>query len=65
MENKLEKALDDFVEVPETEEEKEKIFYKKVKKQKTELLNSRSGLIERVDKQYVTEDGRLLLREWY
>jgi predicted RNA binding protein with dsRBD fold (UPF0201 family) len=63
MENKVEKALDNFLNLPETEEEKK--FNKKVKKQKTELLNSRTGLIERVDKQYVTEDGRMLLREVY
>lgn len=39
----------------------------KIKEQdnKTVILNKREGLIERIDKQYLTEDGRLLLREQY
>ena len=32
---------------------------------KTAILAERSGLIERIDKQYVTSDGRILLREQY
>jgi len=60
MENKVEKALDDFVDVPETEETKPKIDdTKKV------ILDEREGLIERVDRVFVTNDGRQLLRERY
>jgi hypothetical protein len=67
MENKVEKALDDFVEVPQTEEE---IAIAKIAKAKNEnvkkvVLDEREGLIERVDKILVTKDGKQLLREWY
>ena len=63
MENKLEKALDNFVVTPLTEEEiAAKLKNETVKKV---VLDEREGLIERVDKQYVTSDGRQLLREWY
>ena len=67
MENKLEKALDDFVEVPQTEEEiaKAKIAKAKNKHLKEVVLDEREGLIERVDKILVTTDGKQLLREWY
>jgi ABC-type protease/lipase transport system fused ATPase/permease subunit len=67
MENKLEKALDDFVEVPQTEEEiaKAKIAKAKNKHLKEVVLDEREGLIERVDKILVTKDGKQLLREWY
>ena len=60
MENKIEKALDNFVDQPETEVEKAKI-----ENSKKVILNKREGLIERVDKIYLTEDGRQLLREQY
>ena len=60
MENKAEKALNDFVEVPQSEEE-----LAKANNDKKVILNKREGLIERVDKIYVTEDGRQLLREQY
>lgn len=67
MENKLEKALDDFVEVPQTEEEIAKAKVAKVKNENTKkvVLDEREGLIERVDKILVTKDGKQLLREWY
>jgi len=60
MENNVEKALDDFVGVPENEEET-----KKVENAKKVVLDEREGLIERVDKILVTKDGKQLLREWY
>lgn len=56
MENNVEKALNDFVENPEE---------KKDEKAKKEVLDERSGLIERVDKIFVTKDGKQLLREQY
>ena len=60
MENKVEKALDNFVNVPQTEEVKPKVdTAKKV------ILDEREGLIERVDKILVTKDGKQLLREQY
>lgn len=58
MEDKIKNALDNFVETPENESTKDL-------KSKTLVLNEREGLIERLDKQYVTSDGRILLRERY
>jgi hypothetical protein len=60
MENDVEKALDKFVDAPEVKEEKEK-----VDKAKKVVLDEREGLIERVDKVFITKDGKQLLREWY
>lgn len=59
MENNVEKALNDFVETPESNEEKKEKDAKKV------VLDEREGLIERVDRIFVTNDGRQLLREQY
>ena len=60
MENNVEKALDDFVGLPEELEVKAKSDNaKKV------VLDEREGLIERVDKILVTKDGKQLLREQY
>ena len=56
MEKNVEKALDNFVDAPE-EESKDKA--------KEVVLQEREGLVERVDKIYVTNDGRQLLREQY
>ena len=58
METNVEKALSNFVEEPEVEEAK-------VDKAKKEVLDEREGLIERVDKIFVTKDGKQLLREQY
>jgi len=58
MENKIEKALNEFIDEPQEEEVIND-------KRKEVILNERSGLIERIDKQYVTNDGRILLREQY
>ncbi|GAG78534.1 unnamed protein product [marine sediment metagenome] len=58
MENNMKKALSDFVDEPEVQEE-EDTQAKKV------VLDEREGLIERVDKIYVTQDGKQLLREQY
>jgi len=35
------------------------------KSNKKEIINQKDGLIERIDKKYVTEDGKMLLRERY
>ena len=63
MENNVEKALNDFVQTPLTEEElAEK---KKSENVKKVVLDEREGLIERIDRVLVTKDGKQLLREWY
>jgi len=56
--NKRENALDEFL-------GNTKKSNPKVKNHKKALLSDKQGLIERVDKIYVTEDGRQLLREQY
>jgi ABC-type protease/lipase transport system fused ATPase/permease subunit len=70
MENKVEKAIDDFVETPQTEEEKAKAIAEVIAKEKRDnlkkvVLDEREGLIERIDRVLVTKDGKQLLREWY
>jgi predicted RNA binding protein with dsRBD fold (UPF0201 family) len=60
MENNVEKAIKNFVDEPEVQEQNEKD--ENVKKV---VLKEREGLIERVDKVLVTRDGKQLLREWY
>jgi hypothetical protein len=62
MEDKVEKALDEFVDIPQTEEE---IAKAKSENTKKVVLDEREGLIERVDRVFVTNDGRQLLRERY
>ena len=62
MENNVEKALSDFVDEPTNVEEIEEIDDTKAKEV---VLNEREGLIERVDKVFVTKDGKQLLREQY
>lgn len=59
MKNKKEKAIDDFVDVFESD------FDEKVKEQKKEHLNEKTGLIERIDRIFVDSSGRILLREQY
>jgi len=66
MENNIEKILNDFVDdqndnsnVQNPNSSQQYKNYKKV------VMNEREGLIERVDKIYVTNDGRQLLREQY
>ena len=58
MEKNTKKAVADFIDEPDVEEI-DNLNRKKV------VLDEREGLIERVDKIYVTEDGRQLLREQY
>ena len=60
MENNVEKAISNFIGT--SEEEELKNFNGNAKKI---ILNQREGLIERVDRLYITEDGRQLLREQY
>ena len=57
MENNVEKALSNFVDAPEEDVA--------VDDSKKEILDEREGLIERVDKVFVTRDGKQLLREQY
>lgn len=59
MENNLENVLDNFIDTPEQAEAK------KIKEAKKVVLDEREGLIERIDRVYVTSDGRQLLRERY
>jgi hypothetical protein len=60
MKNKVEKALEIFVDEPQEVDEK-----KKIENSKKVVLDEREGLIERVDKILVTKDGKQLLREVY
>ncbi len=53
----MKKALSNFVDEPEEVQEE--------KDAKEIVLNEREGLIERLDKIYVTQDGKQLLREQY
>lgn len=61
MENNVKKALENFIGISE---EDEKMTDKSLKSKKV-ILDEREGLIERIDHQYVTSDGRMLLREQY
>ena len=65
MENKVEKALNNFVDTPETEELEKLLEKAKNDKVKKVVLDEREGLIERLDRIYVTKDGKQLLREVY
>ena len=58
MENKVKKAISNFV-----EEDLE--FQKKVEADKKKFIRSDNSLIERFDKIIVDESGRQLLREQY
>lgn len=60
MEKDLEKTLDEFVDNPQ--EEDDVVTEDQAKKV---ILDEREGLIERVDKVFVTKDGKQLLRERY
>jgi hypothetical protein len=51
-EKNLDMFLDDEIEV-------------KSQNNKKEVIQQKDGLIERIDKKYVTEDGKMLLRERY
>ena len=62
MEDNVKKALSNFVDSPE--EMTEKIEIDNTIKRNV-ILDERSGLVERLDKIYVTKDGRQLLREQY
>ena len=60
MENNVEKALSDFIDEPQVEE-----VETKDDQAKKVILDEREGLIERMDRIYVTKDGKQLLREQY
>jgi hypothetical protein len=65
MENKIEKALDSFVNDPPIRGEQITPKAGKTDSTKKVILDEREGLIERVDKILVTKDGKQLLREQY
>lgn len=56
MDKNIEKNIDTFLEDEFDIETKDK---------KKEVIQQKDGLIERIDKKYVTEDGKMLLRERY
>jgi hypothetical protein len=56
MNTNKEKNIDEFL---DDEFEKDQEPKKKV------VIQQKDGLIERIDKKYVTEDGKMLLRERY
>jgi hypothetical protein len=58
MEKNTNQAIDDFLDLPEEDEISEE-------NEKVINIGHKEGLIERVDKIYVTKDGRQLLREVY
>lgn len=60
MEDNVKKAVNIFIDSPEQDVEE---INNNAKKEV--ILNERSGLVERLDKIYVTSDGRQLLREQY
>ncbi len=60
MKANLNNTLDDFL-----SDEQDQAFNEKVKNDKVKFINQSQGLIERVDKIYLVEDGRQLLREQY
>ena len=60
MENKIRKAVDDFI---SNEDELE--FEKKVREDKKKFIKTDNTIIERVDKILIDESGRQLLREQY
>lgn len=62
MSNNVEKAINDFVGIPDDKEITNKSEGSFSRKQ---VLDEREGLIERVDKVFVTKDGKQLLREQY
>lgn len=64
MENKIENALNNFVDTSENKEVNGEIMSDTIKSKKV-VLDEREGLIERIDRQFVTSDGRMLLREQY
>lgn len=63
MENNVSKALNDFIEDDETKTTV--IPVNNTAHAKKVVLDEREGLIERVDRIFVTADGKQLLREQY
>jgi hypothetical protein len=64
MEEKIEKALDNFVNIPENEFN-EIEFQKKVDSDKKKFIKSDNSIIERLDRIIIAENGKQLLREQY
>jgi len=61
MEDKIEKVLNNFINKSEVQEDNEL----KDKNFKTVIINDRQGLIERIDRKFIDNQGRMLLREQY
>lgn len=62
MNNNVEKAINNFIDVSD---EQEAVNKSQNNFSRSHVLNEREGLIERVDKVFVTKDGKQLLREQY
>lgn len=61
MENKKEQALNSFLDT----QNDQNLASSDEKEAKKQILNQRDGIVERVDKIFVTKDGKQLLREQY
>ena len=64
MKDDKEKALNTFLD----DENEEDVMEKKITKEeevKKVIMSERTGLVERIDKIFVTPDGKQLLREVY
>lgn len=59
MENNVNNALNSFI------GDEKKVKNEDIKQAKKVFLDEREGLIERVDKVFVTKEGKQLLREQY
>jgi len=64
MNTKIENALDDFYSEENQAQDQNNLNINTVNNKKV-ILNQREGLIERIDRVFVTSDGRQLLREQY
>jgi len=62
MKKDVKKVLNSFINDSNDEELE---FNKKVAEDKAKYIKSDHTIIERLDKQIITEDGRMLLREQY
>lgn len=61
MENNKEQALNSFLGT----QNDQNLASSDEKEAKKQILNQRDGIVERVDKIFVTKDGKQLLREQY
>lgn len=59
MKKELEKAINDFVNDPEIQEQDT------IESQAKRIIKSDNSIIERIDRIIIAENGKQLLREWY